>query len=360
MQSDFSATARTARAAIPVPGFPVERIRARAHAATTQARTRLAALVTALVLAGVGVQAGLAEKLFHGVRVWLSGEKAAVAVDSFAMVSFPTPDDLRAVVAHATFPVVLPVGLPPQTRVLRVFAAPAGRPTYVMLEYLKTGSASQASFSLVDTNALGTGTPSIPGVAVTPEFRPVARWTVGGETVLVPPKYDEGRGGRMQAAMRESTPAQSLAQNEAHAWRITVIGGRIDVAVRADRLAAGSRAVLLDSGHLRWIPQLLKQRRPMPDGRFVEVTHVPYAHGEPDYRHATLHFRRTVAVPLGGLRAIEAAMRAAHTTAECRCEVLFEPASAGTYSVSTIPFSASDAVRRYAVDVRSLAVTPQR
>ena len=160
--------------------------------------------------------------------------------------------------------------------------------------------------------------------------------------------------------MRAATPAQSLAANEPLTWRITVLGGRIDVALRAEHLAGGDHAVLLDRGHLRWIPELLAKRRPMPDGRVVELTHVPYVKGEPDYAHATLAFRRTVALPVTGMRAVVAALRAARTSPSCTCEILVEHPSATLYRVRTIPFAATAPVTTEDVTVPGFAVHPGR
>ena len=86
--------AHAARAAIPVPEFPAQQIRTRAHAAAARIRTRIAALVGAFIFAAVGVQAGIAAKLVDGVRVWLSGDKTAVAVDSCTMANFPSAAQL--------------------------------------------------------------------------------------------------------------------------------------------------------------------------------------------------------------------------------------------------------------------------
>jgi hypothetical protein len=345
---------------IPVPDFPAQQIRNRARSATVRARARVLGVAGAVALVALGVQMGIAAKVASGVQVWLSGTKAAVAVESFTIASFPRPEDVRAALAHAAFPVRLPSDLPAGAHILRIMYAPADRPTFITLQYYGT-SGFDAGFSLVDTSTLGTGTPSVPGVAASPQFRPVGRWTIDGETVLLPPALDAHRTARIEAAMRAATPAQSLAANESLAWGITVLGGRIDVAVRAERLAGtGTHAVLLDRGHLRWIPELLAKGRPMVDGRVVELTHVPYRNGEPDYAHATLAFRRTVAVPIAGMRAIVAALRAAHTPLSCTCEVLVEHPSASLYRVRTIPFAATAAVTTADVTVPGFAVRPER
>lgn len=360
MQSDFAASARAARAMIPVPEFPARQVRDRARSATLRARARVLGVGGALVFAALGVKMGIAAKVANGVHVWLSGTKAAVAVESFTMASFPRPEDVRAALAHAGFPVRLPSDLPAGARILRMFYAPADHPTFIMVEYYRA-SGLNVGFSLVDTSALGTGTPSIPGVAEAPQFRPVGRWTIEGETVLVPPSLDARRAARIEAAMRAETPGQSLSANLPLAWRITVLGGRIDVALRAEHLAgAGTHAVLLDRGHLRWIPELLAKGRPMPDGRVVELTHIPYVKGEPDYAHATLAFRHTVALPVTGMRAVLAALRAGRTPLTCTCEVLVEHPSASLYRVRTIPFAAAAPVATEDVTVPALTVHPER
>ncbi|HZO92542.1 MAG TPA: hypothetical protein VFB22_02145 [Candidatus Baltobacteraceae bacterium] len=292
------------------------------------------------------------------MRVWLSGGEAAVAVDSFTIASFPTASQLRATVARATFRVVLPTGLPSGARILRIAYAPSNRPTVMMVQYADEVSGLAAGFVLVATSTLGHGTPSIPGAA--PEWLPTRRWTVGDETVLAPPAFAARGAARIEAAMHATTPAQSLAENDRRTWRLTVLGGRVDVASRAERLAANDHAVLLDRAHLRWIPDLLKQGRPMPDGRDVELTHIPSLHGEPDYAHATLKFTHTTALSLPGLKAVQAVMRASHTTSACRCEILVERPSGARYRVITIPFSPRRPVATSDVSVPSFVVRTVR
>lgn len=355
MQSDFTTRARLARATLPVPDYPADRIRSRARAATVRSRARLFAVAGGLVLAAVGMQTGFAAKLTDGVRVWLSGSKAAVAVESFAMVGYPTATQVRAAVAHATFPVTLPVGLPADARIQRIAYSPADRPSFIMIQY-SGRNGFNAGFSIVDTSAVATGTPSLPGAGTPPAFQPVDRWTAGAETVLVP-SLDSARRARIEAAMRGTTPAQSITANEALGWQVIVLGGRPDDALRAERLVSpGAHAVLLDRGHLRWITDLLKHERPMPDGRAVELTHIPNVNGEPDYAHATLRFTHAVAVPIVGMRAIVAALSASHTSASCACEVLLEGPQANGYRVVTIPLAPAAGVTTADVALPGLAV----
>jgi len=110
MPSDLSERCRDARARIPVPAAPIGAITV-AAAATPSRRSRVwpafGFAAVSLVAAAVGAQ------VLGGTRLWF-GPSGAVAMrfDQRAAYVVPTAANLRSVVAHAGFRVVLPAGLP--------------------------------------------------------------------------------------------------------------------------------------------------------------------------------------------------------------------------------------------------------
>jgi hypothetical protein len=155
MSSDFAAAGRIARELILVPDVPFQSIRRRARSAQT--RGRLAVLATCVAISGAVVAAGtgVGAKLYGGARMWLQGDKVASAIDSGVYMRDPVGSELRDAIAHATFPVVFPVGLPPSSRVRAVTMAPLGHPSIITVSY--EGAASKAdrlgrhqSISMVD------------------------------------------------------------------------------------------------------------------------------------------------------------------------------------------------------------------
>jgi len=358
MGSDFSAMGKAARAQIRVPELSIESIRERSHTAATRERTR--ALIVSLVigLAVLGAGAAFGEKLYNGVRVWLSGGKVALVISSFTMVREPTAADLRSVVAHATFPVVLPVGLPAGTRVTMLQFAPADRPSFIIVEYQNKQANFSAGFSLFDTAGINPNFATVPAGAFQPSFRVVHQWRVGREAVQVP-NISSQDASRIEAAMKRTSPADSYALTDAMLRRVIVLGGTSELADVAERYAPlVGRSILLDRRLIRRIPSLVQQGKPVVDDRTIYLSNIPTVHGEPDYSKATLRWPSVVAVPAAGVRAINAVLRYTGARGNCACRILFNQPDNTKYLIWTIPLSASAPVARYSVDAKTLVVTP--
>lgn len=361
MGSDFSAMGKAARALLPVPELSMESIRARSRSAKTRDGVRALILWGVIGIAVLGASAAVGERLYDGVRVWLSGGKGAVVVRSLVLVRQPTASDLRNAIEGATFPVVFPVGVPAGTHVNMIMYAPAGRPNSVTIEYQNERANFKAGFSLFDSAMVNTDNASLPTRLARPRFGQVDQWTVAGETVFVPkglialPELN-----RIKAAMMKASPPDSLAVTETMLRKVTVLGGALELADIAERYAPpGGRSVLVDRQQLRRISSLVKQGKPILDPRTVYLSNIPSVHGEPDYSKATLHWPKTVVISADGVRAIGAVLRSTGAGGDdCGCEVLFNQPSRTTFWVWTIPISTSVTVKKYSVDARTFAVTP--
>ncbi|HEX3464656.1 MAG TPA: hypothetical protein VHS78_11465 [Candidatus Elarobacter sp.] len=356
MSFDFSAKGRSARATIAVPEVPLNAIRARSRAARAHERTmRIAAVCTALVVVALGAGTGAGAKLYSTVRVWVSGEKASITVSSFDGVREPTSAEFHDAIAHATFPVVLPVGLPPGTHVTHVFSTPARHPSALVISYVNDRTGLKASFVLVDPKVVQLGGTLLRMQSASP--RDVYDWRAGGELVLLPKTVPAAEADRLKAAMQTATPDGTLRATEPMLATISALGGpnRLELAERyAPR---NGRSALIDRNQTRSVAALAAQGRPFLDMRVFHVTDVPYVNGAPDYARAHGWNARTVAIPPGGVRAIAAVLRSARGAGgDCACEVLFNQPNAAAYRIWTIPLSPSADVKAYEVDARTLAV----
>ena len=360
MSFDFSATGRAAREQITVPEIPMESIRSRSHALRARGRVQALAACAAISVGAIGAGTGLGVKIYDGVHVWLSGGKAAMAVQTFVMVREPTAADVRKAIAHATFPVVFPVGMPVGSRVFGIEATPAGRPSAIIIAYRNTGGAEGATFVLLDPAVVDAQGAAARTAAA--RFGRVDDWRIGGEIVLVashrlPPSDLE----RIKAAMLTSSPSVSLAATEAIAPKVVIVGGhdRLD---RAERLRPpNGSTVLVDQGTVRSITLGGKSGQAILDRRVFRATKVPYANGEMDYRNVKGVPSKAIAVTANGVRAIAAVLRstgAGRHGNDCGCEVLFSQPNGTTYWIWTMPASAAGPVKKYSVDARTLVVTP--
>jgi hypothetical protein len=135
MPSNFAEVGKHLQTTIPVPELPVASIRNRLRDANARHRSRvlIACALAAITVLGSGTV--LAAMMFGGVRIWLSGDKAAFAIHSFAMVQNPNADDLRRVTTDATFPVVLPVGIPKGMHMNSLFFSPVDHPSFIDVTY---------------------------------------------------------------------------------------------------------------------------------------------------------------------------------------------------------------------------------
>jgi hypothetical protein len=353
MRADFSAMGRAARELIAAPVVPMEAIRGRAQAARVRDRARMLIACAALAIGALGATVGLDARIYEGIRVWLSGGKAAIEVRSLVLISNPTAPDLRRAVAHATFPVILPVGVPGGSRIIHMGFAPAVRPDAVFVQYRNPRVNFNVGFLLVDSTDVSAAQAFMPTGVAKPRFGDVYQWRVGSETVIVPQKAsisaDDVR--RVEAAMMKTTPSDSLAANEAMLYRITVLGGFYGVADIAERIAPSEGpSVLVDRGHLTLIPSLTEQNKPLLDTRTVHLSDIPTVNGRPDYSRATLYWPRIVAVPASGVRAIATVLRSTSTGLRCQCEILFHQPNPQRYWIWTIPTSAGAPMKKYFVE----------
>jgi hypothetical protein len=319
--------------------------------------TATACAALAFVTVGAGA---VGAKLYGGVQLWLSGNKAAVVVHSFSMIDSPSAAEVRAVTANATFPAIYPVGLPAGTHLIRISFTPADRPNAIFVEYRNPRARFNAGFALFDSTAINAGEVSMPVADARHRFGEVYQWRTGSETVVIPKDaLSASYAGSIEAAMNASSTAESLSANTAILWSIRRLGGSFDLADVAERLAPATRGVLVDRGNLRLVPGLARAGKPLLGSRVLSLTNIPEANGGPDYAHATYTSTKDIAVPSDGVRAIASVMRAAGESgrrSDC-CEILYTPPSEGAYAIWTIPMSGKP-VRRYVVSARSFTVEP--
>ncbi len=336
----------------------MESIRRRSHAARGRGRLRAVAACAALAVGAVGAGTGIGAKLYDDVRVRLSGGSVAMTMHSALMVRRPTAADLRSAIAHATFPVVFPVGLPAGSRVYGLEATPDGRPSAIFVSFLDAGGRDGPSFVLLDPAVVETDGGFLKASASLGE---VYQWRVGGEIVLLakravsPPEVS-----RIKQAMLTTSPRASLASIEPMLAQVTVLGGNVRLAIAERLRAASGPSVLLSDREIASVPGLAKRGAPILDMRTFHLTKIPYANGQIDYRNVKGSRPKLVAVSAEGVRAMDAVLRSGaerRAGAACGCELLFSQSSATTYRIVEIPMSGS-AVRKYSVDARTLAVTP--
>lgn len=358
MYSDFSTAAKSARGAIAVPALSMEVIRGRSRSVGIRERVRKLAACGALAVGLLG--GAVAAKVYGGVEFWLSGGKAALVLHSFAMIGTPTAADLRRITADATFPVTFPVGMPAGTRLIRVAYAPIDRPNFIWVQYRNPRANFNMGFCLLDSSAvLGGQLPTLPGGAPA-GAADAYQWPAGSETVVLFKDPTASRyASEMEAAMQRTSPAQSLAENEAILWTVRFLGGRFELPDIAQRYGPLSGGVLVSRVNLGMVPGLARAHAPMIAGHVLSFTNIPYIGRVPDYNHASIRWSREMAIPPGGVRAIAAMMPAAgligRWTKYC-CEVLWAPASQGAYAIWTIPFSGSGPVNEYLIDAKTFAV----
>lgn len=361
MDSDFSAMGKAARALIPVPKLPIDSIRARARSATTRDRLRALIVCGAIGIAILGTGAAVGEKVYDGVRVWLSGGNAALTVRSLVMVREPTLSDLRKVVSRATFPIVFPVGVPAGTRVTMILFAPAERPNFVEVQYRNERANFNVGFFLVDSATVNNNHATLPtGPWLRLPFHAGYQWRVGRETVLVPKfaRISSRALNQIEAAMVKASPAGSLPLIGTMLRKVTLLGARPALADIAEHYAPLSgRSVLLDPQLTRRIPSLAEQGKPVVDDRTIYLSNIPSVHGEPDYSKATLRWPTVIVVSAAGVRAIEAVLRFTSNPGDCDCVILFNQRRT-TYWVWKIPLSAASRVQKFSVDAKNFVVTP--
>jgi len=359
MHSDFAAKGKAARDLIAVPELSMESIRRRSRAAAARGRMRAFALCGAVCLIVLGTSVGFGAKIYDGVRVWLSGDQAAMVVRSFVMVREPTSRDVHNAMARATFPILFPVGLPEGTQMSMLMYSPAERPNFIEVVFRNKRTRFNVGFSLFDSSLANTDSGLLPTGSNRPPFTEAYQWQVGHETVLVR-KLDISPvdASRIKAAMTQASPPASLAAIEATLRKITVVGGAAQLADIAERYAPASGvSVFLDREQIRQVPRLVRQDKPMLDSRIVYLSNIPSAHGEPDYSKATLRWPKTIVISASGVRAIRAVLLSTGVHNDCSCEILFNQPDNATFWVWKLPLSAPASARKYTVDAKTFAVS---
>src|SRR5665213_1113501 len=221
MPSNFAELGKHLQTAISVPELPVASIRHRLRDANVRHRSSVSIACALAAIAVLGSGTVLASMMFSGVRIWLSGDKAVLTMHSFAMVQNPNADDLRRVITDATFPVVLPVGIPKGMHMNLLLFSPADHPNFIEVSYRNAKTdARSGQFLLFDSSIVNHGAPTLPnGEGL--QAGQVRHWNVGHETVVV---LGAGQKAGIKAAMSGTTPTESLAQTLPMLYRITVLG----------------------------------------------------------------------------------------------------------------------------------------
>jgi len=310
MHSNFSDAARAARASLSVPPFSRDAILRRSYAREASVRIKSIAACVALLVGILAVGTGAASKMYDGVRLWLTGDKAAIVVHSFVVVRDPTPSDVAAIARSAAFPAIFPVGLSAHTRLWGIMYAPTQRPSTITVRY-RSESGSFHGVTIAQTSTIDTNMTLLPSGNARPAFQPMSTWRIGNETVIVPAETDASWLARIRSQMSRSSPSASAAATEKMARTIVVLGAEPQMADRAQRVTSDAHAVLLGTQLVMRIPLMAQRHRPQLDTRVVHVSNVPIVHGAPDYAHATLTWPRRIVVSAKGVRAIAAVLKAA-------------------------------------------------
>lgn len=362
MLSDFAAAGKRARSAIAVPELPMENIRAQSTVQHKRGKIRTLIVSAAISLAMVGTAAAFGTHIYNGVRLWMSGARSSLSIQSFVLVKEPTASDLRHVVATATFPIVLPLGVPKGAHLWRLEYAPARHPNAVFLEYRDERTHFHAQFALFDSSAIQHGQSPAPSIAaMTQPLEHQYRWRIGRETVLAgKTALTASLAARIKAAMTAATPASSLAATTpvlSNAIVMVVAPGLEDLAVRY--APHRRKSVVVGPRFPAMIAHLARTNKPLLDGHVVDLTNIPAgANGEPDYQKATLRWPHTIAIPASGLRALNAVLHHVHASANCRCLIFFNGKTNAAYSIWLLDLSPQRVLRKYVVNARTLAVTP--
>lgn len=354
MLFDFSTIAKRARAQIPVPDVPMERIVARS-AARSRRSLRPLVISGVITLATIGTAAAFGTDIYNGVRLWVSGTNATVVIQSFAMVREPTAADLRRIVANAAFPAVLPMGLPSGMHISTVQYAPANRADMISIDYRNTRKNKHFGFTLFDSSTVNAGSaPEVRKARLT-YHNSDYRWQVGRETVVSLKRFVAQRDAdRIRAAMLAATPSESMSATLPLLSKATVLGIAPGLSQIAERYAPAGHSVVVGPHVVRDIPDFAKRGRPILDSRTVYLTSIPVIHGAPDYAHASLRWPHVVAISANGVRAINAVLRFTGTGRNCDCDIIYSEPNKTTYRIWKVH---SDVVQKYNVDANSFAVT---
>jgi hypothetical protein len=358
MRSNFVAAGKNAMGQIRVPELSMEMIRTRSREASRRDRIRALLLYGVLSVSLVGAGSGLAAKLYDGVRVWFFGSKVAVVVTSLVVQQEPTASDLQAIVRRATFPVVLPVDMPPGMRITRIMYAPFDHPTSITIVYRNDRTNSRMTVSLFDHETITNGTTGLPSRPWIRARSNCCIWTIDRETVVMmwPTKYAKVID-TIKTAMMKTSPQGSMIATEPMLRNIIVEGGPDAVADIVEQYAPVRYGdALLDGKYIGWIHWLAKNGKAGPDSRTAILTEIPTTkNGAPDYYKAKVNWPDKI-ISKEGVAAIQAFLRATHTGPNCHCELLYYRSNTAAYAIWRIPVTAPHSVEKYVVDAKTLAV----
>jgi hypothetical protein len=356
MPSDFAEAGIRLNDAIAVPEAPLSSIRNRSREKSAQHRSHLLIACALAILATVGSGVVLAEKM-SGIRIWLSGNNVTVALHSLATIKNPNAKDLRRVLSGATFPVVLPVGIPAGMRLNRIIFAPPDHPNVISLEYRDGKNTLGWEFVLADASAVEHG--AIPPLM---KSETVRQWNVGSETVIMTHPGEFAGQPEIEAAMLRSTPSESFEQTLPALYRITLPdsdSNSFKLQDFANSIApVDGQSVLLGRDILSLAVDLARGRKPLVVPRMTTLNNIPTASGKPDLGNASTHMEKDVAVSADGVRAIAAvlATRACGSAPQFRCAVLFNDRVGRPYRIWVLPLPSPASPVKYSVDSKTFHV----
>lgn len=358
MPSDFVESGKRLETSIRVTDVPLSRIRERARRAHVSQRLKLL-IGSAATVAVLG--SGTVFAAMHGgVKMWLSGDRAAISMHSFT-VSQVDASTLRHVAQTAAFPVVLPVGIPRQWRLMQVAYAPSDHPNFIDAMYRDSKTASLKQVVMVESSTVVNGLPpALPNGEAIPSGN-VIHWNVGEETVIL---VGGGSKDAIEAAMASTTPEASLSQNLARLPRVRSLGGEFDVFVAAEALSpADGTSTLVDRGHLADIANLARSHSALTYRVSNIFEDLPSVNGRADFSRAKVRAENAVAVSPGGVRALAAVLdagacgRGGRMGSAFTCETLINERSGRPYWVWAIPIHSSASPTKYRVDRSTYEVT---
>jgi hypothetical protein len=331
----------------------MDAIRERSAAQRKRGKVRTLVISAAISLAMVGTAAAFGTNIYNGVRLWITGSTSTVTIQSFVLVKEPTAADLRNVAGKATFPVVLPVGLPASEHLWRLEYAPAQHPNALFLDYRNERTGLHATFALFDSSSIQRAkSPPAEIAAITGPLARQYRWSVGSEAVIAGSRgLSGGMAGHVKAAMKTSTPASSLAVTLTGLSTaiVMVTGPPANEDLGVTYAPRGRPSVVLGPRFPPLIARLARTNRPLLDAHVVDLTNIPAApNGQPDYSKATLQWPRTVAIPAPGVRAVNRVLHETHAGSDCGCLIFFNGRSKGAYSVWLLNLS-TRALHKYLV-----------
>ena len=356
MHADFHDLAKEAKANLLVPEVPLERILMRSEQVGARGRLRSVFYAAAISLATVGTAAALSTGMFRGVQIWIDGNRGTVAVHSFAMMREPTRAAVQRVVAKATFPVIFPLGLPPDARVSRLTYAPEDRPNAFFIEY-RGRSWKRATLAIFDSSAVHSGSASMPGGQGV-SFHDSVSWNNGRETVLALKGAFSARTiDQIKKATAHATADSSLALASPMFSKAIVLGTAPELAQIADRYGSGNRgAVVIGPQLVRTVPAMAVRHQPLLDSSLVILTNIPSVQGQPDYAKATLRWPRTIAISSDGVRAIAAVLQTAGGAEGCGCDVVIARPAGQPFEVWEVSSKNIAVARAYVVNPATFSV----